>query len=138
MHDHLVSLPGGGGSGGTKHKPRPGPSLRHFVPHLPPSGGSIGFSMTCSQAATGTLTAKTVNRFAVATRKRAQVSLGTVHFKLKANKRVTIVLTLGRAGRALLRSHRSLATQVTITLVNAAKRRSVIHRTVTLRRAAHR
>ncbi|MFZ0042991.1 MAG: hypothetical protein WAK93_16910, partial [Solirubrobacteraceae bacterium] len=64
------------------------------------------------------------------------IGLGSVHFRLKANKRTTVVLLLSRAGRRLLVAHRSVKAQVTLTLVDVSEQRTVARRTVTFHGSA--
>ena len=56
-----------------------------------------------------------------------------MHFALKAGKAKTVVLKLSKASRKLLAGKRSLKVQITITLTSAQNRRTVTHRTVTLK-----
>jgi hypothetical protein len=61
------------------------------------------------------------------------VSLGSVRFGLAAGKSKTVVLKLSKPSRRLLTRRRALKVQITITLTNAAQRRGVSHRTLTLK-----
>lgn len=52
---------------------------------------------------------------------------------LKAGKTKKVVLKLSKPSRKLLAAHHRLKVQITITLTGATTRRTVIHRTVTLK-----
>ena len=100
------------------------------------SGGrGIGFSLRSAQSCAGTLSGQTVNSYAVTSsrRKRHRVSLGTVHFVLKAGKTKTVVLTLSRTSQKLLAAKHALKVQITITLTSAGRRTTVVHRAITLK-----
>jgi uncharacterized protein (DUF1778 family) len=87
------------------------------------------------QRCSGRITGQTVNNFAVTAvkRKARKVSLGSVRFSLRAGKSKTVVLTLSKTSRTLLAAKRSLRVRFTITLNSAGHRRTVLHRTMTLR-----
>jgi hypothetical protein len=149
LHDHLVSLGagGGGGGGGTTTPPtgtaKPPVKLTQFKASVKSGAASVAFTLRSAQSCTGTLTGQTVNRYAqtAAERKRHKVSLGSVHFSLRAGKTKTVVLKLSKASRKLLAAHHRLKVQITLTLSGATTRRTVIRRTVTLkspRSRAHR
>ena len=89
-----------------------------------------------AQERTGTITGQTVNTYAVTTvkHKARKVSLGSVKFSLKADKSKTVVLKLSKASKKLLAAKRSLKVRITITLTSAGHRRTILHRTTTLRR----
>jgi hypothetical protein len=69
---------------------------------------------------------------ASAKRTRHPVSLGAVHFTLKAGKTKVVSLKLSRASQKLLAAKHSLKVQLTITLTSAAHHTTVVRRTVTL------
>jgi hypothetical protein len=123
LHDHLLTLPAGGlvsigtgagstgassvtpttttttgnapGGGGAS---KPPVTLKILTEAVKSGGRSVGFTLRSPQNCAGALTGQTVNSYAVASakRKRHPVSLGTVHFVLKAGKVKTVVLTLSR------------------------------------------
>lgn len=155
LHDHLLGLAGGGGSGtgggttttsGGSSTPAPGGSAGGGQGSEPPvtlkllseavqsSGKSVGFTLRSEQDCTGTLSGQTVSTYAVtsAKHKRRPVSLGTVHFALKAGKTKTVVLVLSKASRKLLVQKHSLKVQITIVLSSAGRQTTVVHRTMTL------
>jgi hypothetical protein len=122
------------------NNPPPAPKLASFSATVKVGGGSVGFTLRSSENSTGTLTGQTATAFATtaAKHRRQKVSLGTVHFKLSAGKSKTVVLKLSKASRGLLAKRHSLKVQITVTLTNSAKRRSVSHRTLTLKTPARR
>jgi endoglucanase len=158
LHDHLMALSAGGASGnaaatshntattsGTVNVPsrgagKPPLTLRILTEAVQSGGRSVGFTLRSAQNCTGVLTGETVNSYAVASskRKRHPVSLGTVHFALKAGKTKTVFLTLSRTSRKLLAAKRALKVQITITLMSAGHRTTVVHRTITLKARAKR
>ncbi len=129
-----VNVPSGGG--GSK----PPVTLSILTGIVQSGGRSIRFSLRSAQSCAGTLTGQTVKSYAVAStkRKRHPVSLGVVHFLLKAGKAKTVVLSLSKASRKLLAARHTLKVQVTITLVSAGHRTTVVHRTLTLKTSAKR
>jgi hypothetical protein len=136
VHDHLVALANRTGTTppGPK-KPPPAPRLETFKATVKTGGGSVGFTLRSSENSTGTLTGQTVSAFATtaAKHRRQKRSLGTVHFKLSAGKAKKVTLKLSKASHGLLAKRHSLKVRITITLTNSAKRRSVSHRTLTLK-----
>ena len=98
-------------------------------------GSSVAFTLRAAQSCAGTLTGQTVSKYAVASTKakRHNVSLGRVRFSLKAGKTKKVVLKLSKPSRKLLAAHHRLKVQITITLTGATTRRTVIHRTITLK-----
>jgi hypothetical protein len=61
------------------------------------------------------------------------VSLGSAHLSLRAGKTTTVVLTLSKASHRLLVHRHSLKVRITITLSSSRHRRTVLHRTTTLK-----
>jgi len=153
LHDHLLTLaPGGvttstsGGSppGTTEPgggSPLPAISLRILGEGVRSGGSSVGFTLRSPENCTGTLSGQTVNAYAAGVRKHHRVSLGTVHFALKAGKAKTVVLSLSKASRKLLVSKHTLRVRITITLISPGHERTVIARMLTLkaprRRSGH-
>jgi hypothetical protein len=140
LHDHLISLAEGGGTTTTGSPPpapgaKPPARLTAFKASVTSGGSRVAFQLRAAQGCTGTLMGQTANRYAPTTAKsrRHKVSLGSVRFSLKAGRRKTVVLTLSKASRKLLAAHHRLKVQVTITLTGARTRRTVIHRTTTLK-----
>jgi endoglucanase len=127
VHDHLRALAAG----------KPPVTLTTFSASVTSAGTSVGFTLRSAQKSKGTLTGKTVHSFATATGRHHKVSLGTVHFGLKARKAKTVALKLSKPARKLLAGKRSLKVRITITLTSAHHRRTVVHRTVTLKVARH-
>ena len=85
------------------------------------------------QASSGLISAKTVGRFTLTGKgRRRRVMVGRVSFKLAAGTPKTVLLKLSAPARKLLTRQRTLKAQITITLTNAAHRRSVSRRTLTL------
>jgi len=137
LHDHLLSL-GGGGGGGTPPPigtSKPPVKLTEFKASVIAGGSRVAFTLRAAQSATGTLAGQTVTRYAqtAAKTKRHKVSLGSVHFSLKAGKAKTVVLKLSKAPRKLLAARHRLKVQITLTLTGATARRTVIRRTITLK-----
>jgi hypothetical protein len=153
VHDHLVALAHGTGASTTTTtsstttastttgaKKPVAPTLGAFQATVNTGGGSVSFTLRSSENSTGTLTGQTVSAFATiaAKHRRQKVSLGIVHFKLSAGKAKNVALKLSKASRGLLGKRHSLKVQITITLANSAKRRSVSHRPLTLKLPARR
>jgi hypothetical protein len=138
VHNHLTALAAGGGTTGPGGGGSPpAVALRKFAAKVASGGSSVRFTLTSPEKCKGTLTGQTTSRYAVTSvkrKKRARVSLGTVRFSLKAGKAKTVVLKLSKASRKLLVRKRSLKVQITITLTSAGHRRTVLHRTTTLKK----
>jgi Cellulase (glycosyl hydrolase family 5) len=111
---------------------KPPVKLETFSASINSDGTTAAYTLRSAQNCTGTLTGQTVNSYG--SPKRHKVSLGTVHFTLKAGKTKTIVLPLTTAARGLLAGKRSLAVQITIALGSVQNRRTITHRTSTLYR----
>jgi endoglucanase len=146
LHDHLAAL---GGTTSTPTTtpggPPPGtgsgaPGLRGFRATVKPGGSTVSFVLRASQDSAGVLSGQTVSSFAVTTAKRPRhrVSLGSVRFRLAAGKPKTVVLKLSKPSRRLLSRRHRLKVQIAITLTNSAQRRSISHRTLTLKLPARR
>jgi hypothetical protein len=119
LHDHLAALASSGsGTPGTKPKQ---PKLRSFSARVNADASAFRFTVRANQNSSCLISARTVH-----------VSLGSVHFKLKAGKSKTVALKLSKASRKLLARRHSLKVQITITLSNSAHHRNVVHRTLTL------
>ncbi|HTA37148.1 MAG TPA: hypothetical protein VK761_10560, partial [Solirubrobacteraceae bacterium] len=119
------------GSGG-----QPAVALRFLTATVHSGGRSIGFALRSPEDCGGTLAAQTVSSYAATSvkgKKHRPVSLGTVHFVLKAGKAKTVVLVLSSESRRLLAAKHALAVQVTITLTSVGHRRTVVHRAITLK-----
>jgi hypothetical protein len=131
--------PGNGGNGGNGPG-KPPVTLKAFSAQVSSGGSTVGFGLRSAQNCSGTLTGQTANTYAVTTakRKRHKVALGTVRFTLKAGKSKTVVLHLSKASKKLLAAKHSLKVHITITLTGAKTRRTVMHRTVTLKQPAKR
>jgi endoglucanase len=126
-----TTTPGGGSNSSHKIK------LNSFKIAVRPGAATVGFTLRAARSCSGTLTAQTLNTFAVTAAKRSRparrrVSLGTVHFKLAANRSKSVVLRLSMQAKRLLVHNRSLRVRITITL-GAGATRSVTQRKVTLR-----
>jgi endoglucanase len=147
LHDHLLTLPAGGvtgnatgGATGITPGLPPGNTqlpvgLKILKDVVRPGGATVAFTLSSPENCTGTLTGQTVNAYAVtsAKHKRRHVSLGSVHFSLKAGKAKTVVLTLSKTSRRLLRAKRTLKVRITITLTSAGHRKTTLSRTLTLK-----
>ncbi|HXD59593.1 MAG TPA: hypothetical protein VN606_16830 [Thermoleophilaceae bacterium] len=131
------SAAAGGGPGGPGAPNATGraPRMRKFTAKLKKGGRSVSFVLRSDQNSTGVVSGKTLRAYAAA--KRHRVSLGSVRFKLTANRSKTVVLRLSRKARKLLGSRHSLRVRFTVTLTNPAKQRGVSRRTLTLRTARH-
>jgi hypothetical protein len=145
LHDHLAALAAAstatttstgpsnvaGVNGGVSHQIA---GLRSFKVHVRADGSAVSFVLSSTLACKGTLTAKTLGKFAAIASKthRRQVSLGSVRFSLAAGKAKTVVLKLSKASRRLLLRRHSLKVQITVTLSSLQNPLSVSHRTVTL------
>jgi endoglucanase len=127
VHDHLRALAVG----------KPPVTLTTFKASVTSAGKIVGFTLRSAQKSRGTLTGKTVHSFAAAKGRHHKVSLGTVHFGLKARKAKTVALKLSKPAHKLLAGKRSLKVRITITLTSAHHRRTVVHRTVTLKVSRH-
>ena len=140
VHDHLTALAGGTGTTPptttTGKNGKPAVTLRSFSAALQPGGSAVTFRLRSAQKCTGTIGGQTVNSYAVSAvkHKARKVSLGSVKFSLKAGKTKTVVLKLSKTSKKLLAAKHSLKVRFTITLASAGHRRTVLHRTVTLRR----
>jgi hypothetical protein len=142
LHDHLLSLGAGGGGSTTPTSPtsppktaKPPVKLKAFSASVKSDGSRVAFIMRSAQSCSGTLTGQTVNSYAVsaAKAKRHKVSLGSVRVSLTGGKSKTVVLKLSKASHKLLAAHHRLKVQITVTLTSATTRRTVIHRTITLK-----
>jgi hypothetical protein len=139
LHDHLLALPAGGVPSGPTLPPtttaKPPVTLKAFSASVQSGGSRVTFTLRSAQSCTGTLTGQTTGRYAVpaAKSKRHQVSLGSARFSLKGGTAKKVVLKLSRASRKLLAAHHQLKVQITLTLTSATTRRTVIHRTITLK-----
>jgi endoglucanase len=108
-------------------------ALTEFRARVQSGGSAVNFTLRAAQSCTGTLTGQTVNSYVTRTGgARHKVSLGSVHFNLKAGRSKTVVLKLSSASRQLLARKRSLKVVITIRLSNPANSRTVLHRTITL------
>lgn len=137
LHDHLLSLPPGGGGSPTS---KPAITLTTFRGSVRRGGSRVAFTLRSAQNCTGTLTGRTAGAYAVTTAKvkRRRVSLGRVRFSLKTGKTTTVILRLSTASHKLLTAKHKLKVHLSITLTSAAYRRTVIRRTITLKvPAAH-
>jgi hypothetical protein len=111
-------------------------TLRSFSATLLSGGSAVRFRLRSAQKCAGTITGQTVSTYAVTAVKHKlhKVSLGSVKFSLKAGKPKTVILKLSRASKKLLAARHSLKVRFTITLTSPGHRRTVLHRTATLRR----
>ncbi|MGH2894132.1 MAG: glycoside hydrolase family 5 protein, partial [Solirubrobacteraceae bacterium] len=143
LHDHLLSLPPGGVTSttpptttSTPPTKKPPVTLKAFGAAVKSGGRTVAFTLRTAQRCSGRLTGQTVHTYKPAKGKGKghKVSLGSVRFSLKGGKAKTVVLKLSKNSRKLLAAHHRLKVQITITLTGAATRRTVIHRSITLRR----
>ena len=147
LHDHLAALAAAGTPTTTTPTqttpvtttpttPAPkagGPALGSLTAKVAASGKAVSLTIQASQASTGVVTAKTVSAYPVGPKHRRQrVPLGSVHAQFKAGKAKTVVLPFSSTSRTLLARLHHLKVQLTISLTNAARQRSVSHRTLTL------
>ncbi len=138
LHDHLLSLTKTTSPTGPTSPPKaakPPVKLKAFSASVTSGGASVAFTLRSAQSCAGTLTGQSVSKYAVASAKakRHNVSLGKVRFSLRAGKTTKVVLKLSKASRKLLAAHHRLKVQITVTLTGATTRRTVIHRTITLK-----
>jgi hypothetical protein len=122
---------GGGPGGSGPNTVGRAPRMSKFTAKVKKGGRSVSFVLRSDQNSTGAVSGKTVKAYAAA--KKRKVSVGSVRFKLSANKSKTVVLKLSRKARKLLSRRHSLRVQFTVTLTNSAKQRGVTRRTLTLR-----
>jgi endoglucanase len=125
IHTHLRALASGAGNR------KPPVILTRFRATVKAGDASVGFALRSAETSKGTLSGKTVHPYG--SRKPHQISLGDVHFTLHARRSKTAVLKLSRPARKLLLGKRSLKVRITITLTSAEHRRTITHRTVTLK-----
>ncbi len=146
VHDHLRALASPGttaptttGTTTTKASTSTGKSgagrkppvkLEAFSASSSTDGTTAGYTLRTAQTCTGTLSGETVDSYG--SPKSHKVSLGAVHFMLKAGKTKTVVLHLSKASRLLLAGRRSLKVSITITLTSAQNRRTITRHTVTV------
>jgi hypothetical protein len=155
LHDHLAGLAAAGSSTtpttttpppATTTTPAPStpgpttvaPTLRTYSARPKADGSAVRFVLRASQSSSGVISARTVNAYAVGKKRRQRVALGKVGFVLTAGTSKTVVLRLTTSARALLRRQHTLKAQITITLTNAAHRRGVSQRPLTIKAPAHR
>lgn len=65
--------------------------------------------------------------------KRRRISLGSVRFKLKANKRKLVTLKFSKKVRRLIAKYRKVPVKFTINLKDAAGHGKVIKRAITIK-----
>jgi len=121
----------------------PAPTDTAFAGVMPKFGKSIvvkkgkaKFKLLSPEAASGTLSAKSVKKFTAAGAKKPRkkkVFLGKVKFNLKAGIAKTVTLKLNKAGRALLKKKRSVKALITITAKDAAGNAKTKTKRVTLK-----
>jgi|SRR5665213_868928 len=99
-------------------------------------GRRVSFTLRSGQNCAATLTGHTASSYALGKGKRKRVSLGTIHFTLKAGKATTVVLTLSSVLRKLLAASHTLKLKIMVTLVSTGRPLTVTNRTVTLRMPA--
>lgn len=152
LHDHLLSLPPGGvspttptgasgptgptgGTTGPGAGAGPPVTLTAFKGAVVSGGSRIAFTLRAGEACAGTLTGETVNTYAVpsAAHKRHHVALGRIHFALQAGRAKTVVLTLSKVSRKLLRAKGTLKVRILITLTATGHSPTAVHHTMTLR-----
>jgi Cellulase (glycosyl hydrolase family 5) len=115
----------------------PAVALRFLTATVRSGGRSVSFALRSPEDCSGTLTGQTVSAYAATSvkgKKRRPVSLGTVHFALRAGKTKTVVLVLSKASRRLLAAKHQLEVQITITLAATGRRMTVVRRTMLLSR----
>jgi endoglucanase len=148
LRNHLLTLPPGGltlapssaapnaptgaGSGGTNKKSSN--TLTTFHAHVEAGGGAIAVELRSAQSCKGSLTGQTTKAFAPGSKghKRRKVSLGTVSFKLVADKAKSVVLKLTGQARELLKAKGSLVVRFAVTLSGEGGP-TVLHPTATLK-----
>jgi hypothetical protein len=145
LRNHLLTLPPGGVTSTTPPSSPPAGSgggakrtssirLTTFHAHVEAGGAAIAFELRSAQSCKGSLSGQTTKPFALGSKghKRHKVSLGTVNFKLAANKAKSVVLKLSGPAKRLLKAKGSLAVRFTLTL-SGKDGRTVLHRTATLK-----
>jgi endoglucanase len=146
LHDHLAALAGAGSApaptpttpapttpGTGSAAPAKAAKLAGLAAKLAPNGKSADVTIKANETATGHVGARTASLFAVGKRHHRQhVTLGSATFKLVAGKPKTIAFRLSAGSHTLLARLHHLKVQVTITLTNAARQKSVALRTLTL------
>jgi endoglucanase len=139
LHDHLLALAGGTGTGPTTTTPPGGGSgrlpieLSSFEASVRSGGSTVRFVLKAPRRCDGKLTGETVSRFAVpgAGQRRHRIALGSVRFSLSARRSKSVLLKLSKQSRRLLARRRSLKVLITVTLGVGATR-SVTHHRLTL------
>ena len=92
----------------------------------------VRFTLRSPSTSRGSITGRTVHTYIVNGARR-HVGLGSVAFTLRARVSKAVLLTLTRRAHRLLVRKRQLAVLITITLTSPGHRRTVIHRSVTLK-----
>jgi endoglucanase len=148
LHDHLATLATGGTTPTpttptpttpTTTTPTPSPkgskpALSSLSAKIATTGKALSLTIKASQTSTGTVSASTVSLFPVGKKHHKQhIPVGSLHVTVTAGKAKTVTLSFSSASHALLVRLHQLKVQLTITLTNAAKQRSVSQRTLTLK-----
>jgi endoglucanase len=94
---------------------------------------AVRFTLRTASTSRGTLTGRTIHRYAVSG-KRRHVALGSgVRFTLKAHLSRVVLMGLSRRAHRLLVRKGKLAVLFTIVLTSPGHRRTVVHHSITLR-----
>jgi endoglucanase len=128
LYDHLRALLSERGSS-------PKIKITRFSATMPAGGKSVDVKLRATAHCNGKLTGTTIHSYAAADVKRHKFSLGTVYFTLKAHKTRTVVLSLAKPARKLLDAKGKLRVRITVTLMSPHHRRTVAHRTITVKAA---
>ena len=121
--------PPAAGGGGTK----PGTiSVLRFATKGTANGRTVSFTVEAGQACSGSISGLSSKPIAVAGKKPKKLALGSVDFKLAADKAKAVVLKLSGRAQRLLAAKGSLAARFTLTLSGRGGR-TVLHRTATLK-----
>jgi endoglucanase len=131
---------GGTANPSGRGESNPAATLAILTVNVESGGRSVGFTLRSPQDCSGVLTGQTVKSYAIAggERKHHPVSLGTIHFTLKAGKAKTVVLTLSKTSQKLLAAEHTLKVQITVTLGSTQNPHFAVNRTVTLKLPAKR
>ncbi len=142
LRNHLLTLPAGGvtpatpsASGSPAKKREASIRLTTFHTRVEAGDAAIAIALRSAQSCKGSLSGQTTKLFFVSgSQKRRKVALGNIHFKLLADKTKSVVLKLSGPARRLLKANGSLVVRFTLILIGSSGGRTVLHRTVTLKK----
>jgi hypothetical protein len=150
LHDHLLALPSGAGSGGGGAGGAIAPvaiaaplgpqvTLKLLSAAVKTGDRRVGFKLSSPESSSGTLTGQTSKSYSSGSGKhkhKAPVALGVAHFTLNANRSKTVTLTLSKDARKLLVAKHSLKVQLAITLTSSGYPTTTVNDRLTLKTPA--